>query len=163
MNELDFLRTQVAREHERLLEALGSARSSAAAAYLRFSIRRALARDRAHAARLEARVLPGDATAMQAIAALRAGFEERERALASLQDAPVHLVDGDSGGAARLAAAIDAAAQAHHDLSRRWQELESTLLRHYVIEDWRATMLVDADAILEERQLHAAWVCATPT
>ena len=162
MNELDFLRAQVAREHERLLAVLGADRSPVAAAYLRYAIRRALARDRAHAARLETRVLPGDAVAMESIAALRAGFAERERALADLENAAALLARGDAAGAASLAGAIDGAAHAHRDLPRCWAALQPALLRHYVIEDWRATLFVDADAILEERALHAAWVAATP-
>ena len=162
MNELDFLRAQVAREHERLLEIMASARSTAAAAYLGFAIRRSLARDRAHAARLETRVVPGDAAAMEAIAALRASFADRDRALVDLEHASAETLGSDGGSAGRLAQAIDAAARAHEGIARHWQALEPALVRHYVIEDWRATSRVDADSILEERALHAAWLGATP-
>lgn len=163
MNELEFLRAQVAREHERLLDGLQSTRPQAAAAYLSFAMRRALARDRAHAARLETRLLPGDAAAIEAIAALRASFDERDRALHGLEEAAARVARGDTDGAEVLARAVDAAALAHAGVARRWQALDPVLLRHYVIEDWRATTLIDADAILEERALHAAWIGATPT
>lgn len=161
MNELDFLRAQVAREHGNLLAILESPRTGASAAYLLFAIRRALSRDRAHAARLETRILPGDAAAIEAIAALRSGFAERERSLAALEDALAPRLPEESGQIGRLVAAIDAAAQAHGGLAERWAALEPTLLHHYLIEDWRSTTLIDADSVLEERTLHAAWVRAT--
>jgi hypothetical protein len=163
MNEIEFLRAQVARERERLLGGLESARSQAAAAYLSFAMQRALARDRAHAARLETRLLPGDAAAIEAIAALRASFDDRDRARHGLEEAATRVARGDTDGAEALARSVDAAALAHAGVALRWQALDPVLLRHYLIEDWRATTLIDADAILEERALHAAWIGATPT
>lgn len=172
MNELDFLRAQVAREQERLLGILAESVAALAAsgmppraaathalatgAYLRFAGRRALARDRAHAQRLETRTLPGDAATIEALAALRAGFAERERSLQALDDALERQAAGAPSAEEILAHAIRAASRAHDGLPRRWHALEPALLHHYVIEDWRATTRIDADGILEERALHAA-------
>jgi hypothetical protein len=171
MNELDFLRAQVAREQDRMLGLLEAAPAltdattavAATAAYLRWTIGRALDRDRAHAHRLEARTLPGDAATIDALAALRAGFAERQRALDELEAALSRQAAGDADASAVLASAIHQAARVHDGLRQHWRALEPAMLRHYLIEDWRFTTRIDADGILEERALHAAVAGAAPT
>jgi hypothetical protein len=168
MNELDFLRAQVAREQDRMLALLEAAPAAAdgspaaaRAAYLRYTIGRALARDRAHAHRLEARTLPGDAATIEALAALRAGFADREHALETLDGALSRQAAGAPDAAAALARATREAARVHGGLRQHWQALEPAMLRHYLIEDWRFTTRIDADGILEERALHAAVAATT--
>jgi hypothetical protein len=179
MNEIEIIRSQLAREHSHATEVahacaavLGSRSSTAAApeaaapfreacvSYLVWALARFEERDQTLAELLGARASPAGTAAAQ-----------RTRQLGDLLSRPGRSREALSRLEGALAAADPAAAQA------RWAEfdqffdsawaprraaLEQALEQHLSVEEWRAIGAIDADSILEERERHARLIAQLP-
>ena len=171
MNEQEFIRQQVATERAHmgatraaLAAALGANYSDdvletfarAAARYLGFIVRRFNAQDLEHCAILQARVAATDQADRAILSDLAATLRfsgQAIDALAAAVDAP----------AAELLAACGAYNRFYTEvLGSRRHAIYHLFERHYGIVEWRQASFVDADSILEERELYAAVASALP-
>lgn len=167
MNEVDFLRDQVALERQHFdsvrgacAAAIGSALDPArldelcrvAARYLCFAGERSALQDRAHCELLRARVARDDAASHKLVDDLGATLAPRRATLETLAAA---LADRrtDTLGAAEFVAICRETLRALDDaLARRPPVLQRLFDRHYRVAEWRAASHIDADSILEERE-----------
>lgn len=141
MNETDFIRRQLAAERAHLREILDAGGGGTAATisappvalYLEWGGRRIVQQLTVHRAGLEAL---GDAAATAALGRLSAALDR----------AAAHAGAPPAQRAAQLPALLDA-----------WTEPLDTLAgRCLRLPHWRAAAHLNADSILQERQLHAA-------
>ena len=162
MNELEFLRRQLATE-ERNLAAVTAACAAAlaperdppadpeflqaCAEYLASAGRRASERGAAHAALLRASPDGAAAAGGALLAALDSTVAAQRQALAQLGQVRVAAGLSLAEGLGRCLAGLAALPAA------RRVALDERVERRYGISEWRITALVDADAILEEREL----------
>ncbi len=182
MHEIEYLRSQVGRElgHLREVRAALSARlatarsadeidapSLAAAEYLLYALQRVEERDRLHCARLRAQVDEVAEATPRERALTRAALEQLERLVRDLHDARQRYAAAfraRRGGQLDAAGWLDAcrAFDAWYDtaLAEPRHSVSEWLERYYTLADWRRTSLVDAEAVLEERRLHAAALAA---
>jgi hypothetical protein len=164
VNELEFIRAQVANERSHMAAtrlALGQALQAryapaaiaefvrAAARYLTFVVKRFNAQDLAHCRLLSAR-LPVQDPDRTVLTELDAALHLSEAAIAPLEQALTH----DD-------AALSAAAQNYlefyrRELVQRRHAIHHLFERYYGIAEWREASMVDADSILQERELFHA-------
>lgn len=172
MNELDFIRQQVSTERAHM----GAARAAMAAAlaadyplgvlepfaraaarYLVFVVRRFNRQDLEHCAILQPLIPATDTTDHKTLADLAETLWISSRAIEDLGtslDSP----------AADLLAACKTYNQFYTDvLVRRRHAIYHLFEQHYSVAEWRRASFVDADSILEERELFSAVGRALPT
>lgn len=177
MNELDFLRDQLALER-RHFDAVRSACESAIAAgleptrldefcrvatrYLCFAGERLNLQDRAHCEQLDALLAPDDAASLNLVGDLRASLAARASALESLA-AGLEQRRADTLGAVGFIDVCRGSLRALDEaFARRPPVLGRLLERHYRVAQWRAASQVDADSILEERERYERVRAALP-
>ena len=179
MNELEIIRSQLAREQSHAAEvahvcaALLGSRSSAAPApeaaapfreacvsYLVWALARFEERDQTLAELLGARAsAAGTAAAAHArqLGDLLSRSGRSREALSRLEGA---LAAADPAGAQARWAEFD------QFFSSAWSPrraaLEQALAQHLSVEEWRAIGAIDADSILEERERHARVIAQLP-
>lgn len=167
MNEVEFLRNQLALE-ERHLEDVRNACEAAIAAgiqqtrldelcragtrFLCVVGERAALRDRTHCELLRARLAPEDEANRGIVAELEATVESRRAVLAALGAALGQRRADALPAAGFIAACREQLAALDAPQTRRPHMVGHLLDRHYGVADWRRAALVDADSILDERE-----------
>lgn len=171
MDELSFIREQVRTERRHMGEvraalddalaaggpgatdaaAVGSSDAFVAAAvrYLVFIVQRFNAQDQAHGAQLRPRLDAADSDARMALDELDATLARSRAEIAVLQEA----MQAGASPALRVAARRYLDFYQRELLARR-HSLTPWLERHYAAADWRRASMVDAESILEERDLY---------
>lgn len=166
MNELEFLRQQIATERGHMA-AVRSACATAleqsdappdleflghCADYLVFIVARFNAQDRAHAEQIRPRLGAGDDAGRQAIDDLLGALEQSRAAIARLGTVVGDWRGGRAADAALVAALREYLAFYASVLATRRHSLQPWFDAHYGIAEWRRAAGVDADSILEERE-----------
>lgn len=165
MDELAILRHQVSTERRHMAEVKNACRAAlgiehgggcatffaAAAEYLSFIMRRFHAQDQMHVELLRARVPRTDPS--------HSLLQELEATLASSRDALAALERSTD---------VQRGVRDYVDffdrvLAKHRHALSPLLEKHYRIEDWRKSLFVDADSILEERDRFGAVHAALPS
>lgn len=172
MNELEFIRQQVSTERAHM----GAARAAMAAAlaadyplavlepfaraaarYLVFVVRRFNRQDLEHCAILQPLIPAGDTTDHKTLADLAETLWMSSRAIEELALAL-------ESPAAELLSACGNYNQFYRDvLVGRRHAIYHLFERHYGVAEWRRASFVDADSVLEERELFGAVGRALPT
>lgn len=172
MNELEFIRQQVSTERAHM----GAARAAMAAAlaadyplavlepfaraaarYLVFVVRRFNRQDLEHCAILQPLIPASDTTDHKTLADLAETLWMSSRAIEELAAAL-------ESPHAELLAACRTYNQFYNDvLVRRRHAIYHLFEQHYGVAEWRRASFVDADSILEERELFDAVGRALPT
>jgi hypothetical protein len=175
MNEIEFIRTQVATERRHVeavssacaaaIDAMGRARPAEKAAleefcetcaeYLVYVMARFRARDQVHYQLLYARLSPGnqeDRTLLlhleKTLGAGRTGLLKLETALGERRRNRISARD--------LAAVCqEYIGHLQETMGMRRDRIQSLFDRYYGVEEWRHSALVDADSILDERSRYA--------
>ena len=176
MNELEFLRTQIRLERQHMVEVrknleVALARPvpqmqrdaierfcTAAARYLVFIVKRFNAQDQIHCQQLRPNIAGGDHDNEDALAALECLLARSRVAIASLQAAlpGPGAADAQTSGMALRHACAEYLQFYRDEMLQRNSTLTALFERHYGTTEWRSASLLDADAVLQERQLYAA-------
>ncbi len=170
MNELEFIRNQVATERSHMAAVRGACAAAllqpadpppdldflvACASYLVFSIGRFNAQDQAHCELLRPRLPATAADDQRTLADLEQTLAANRTAISQLATALAALQSG-TGGEAGFSAALRAYLSFYaNELASRRHALRHLFDAHYGVAEWRRASAVDADSILEERDRYA--------
>lgn len=167
MNEVEFLRNQLALEERHLEEVRGACEAAIAAAIQQTRLdelcragarflcvvgERSTLRDGAHCELLRARLAPEDEANRGIVAELEATVGSRRAAFVAL-GAALEQRRADALPAAEFVAACrEQLAALDAPRAKRPHMIAHLLDRHYGVADWRRASFVDADSILDERE-----------
>lgn len=171
MNEIDILRNQLSLERRHMAEvenALAAAIDAgleagrldefcrACATYLRFIGERFSRQERTHCELLRPRLAPADAANRRVLDELEETLRLSGPAIAALAAALQRRESGACQAAEFLAACRDYVEFLKRELGQRRHVIHHLFERHYRVAEWRRASCVDADSILEERELYEA-------
>ena len=178
MNELDFIRRQVATERRHMAatrRALSAALAAdyainllaeftpAAASYLVFIVTRFNRQDQAHCTILRPRISAAATTDHDILNDLTETLRQSSSAIATLGGAvSAYATATDQDLPALLTACRQYLHFFNTVLVQRRHAIYHLFAQHYALQDWRDTSLVDADAILQERSLYSAVTASLP-
>lgn len=167
MNEVDFLRDQLALERHHFDAVRGACETALAAAieparleefcrvaarYLCFAGERLALRDRVHCEQLRALLAREDAASHNLVDDLGATLAPRRAALDSLAAGLTERRADELSAAGFIDLCRESLRALDAALARRPPVLQRLLDRHYRVVEWRNASQVDADSILEERE-----------
>lgn len=184
MNELEFIRSQIALEYDHAAAvrtacsaALGTAAAPAPAGefldvcanYLVFADRRGEIRDTAHLDLLRPQIAAGEREAQALLGELQRSLPIRRSALDRLaaaidthRTAAVTAAANQVTQAAPIEALLHDYLASHAGVHANQRALLTLCDVHYDIVQWRQAAGVDADSILEERERYARVVASLP-